>query len=59
MHLYDWVSQAVRDSNGTGKIPAVFHRKSRADILVTMRLDDFMEIYREWEVSTNGGAENA
>ena len=43
------MEQAKRDSSGTGKLPAVFHKKNYAPILVTMELDDFMEIYREWE----------
>lgn len=51
MRLYEWMSQAVRDAaaGGEGRLPAVFHKKNNADILVTMRLDDFMEIYREFE----------
>lgn len=28
--------------------PAVFHRKNRCEWLVTMRLDDWIELYREW-----------
>lgn len=51
MRLYEWMSQAVRDAaaGGEGRLPAVFHKKNNADILVTMRLDDFMSIYREYE----------
>lgn len=51
MRLYEWMSQAVRDAEagGEGRLPAVFHKKNNADILVTMRLEDFMNIYREWE----------
>lgn len=51
MYLYDWMEQAKHDAaaGGEGKLPAVFHKKNRADILVTMRLDDFMTIYREYE----------
>lgn len=51
MYLYDWMDQAKRDSENTGDLPAVFHKKNRAEILVTMRLDDFMAIYREWEAA--------
>ena len=47
--IYDWMAQAVRDAAGSGDLPAVFFRKNNAGILVTMRLDDFMRIYREWE----------
>ena len=53
MHLYTWMGQAVRDSRKTGKFPAVFHKKNNADVLVTMRFGDFMEIYREWEAGQN------
>ena len=47
--LYDWVAQAKRDSKGTGDLPAVFHKKNYAEVLVTMPLDDWMQLYREWE----------
>jgi hypothetical protein len=51
MQLYEWMAQAVRDARagGEGRLPAVFHKKNNADILVTMRLEDFMNLYREWE----------
>ena len=48
MQLYEWMSQAKRDSEGTGRVPAVFHKKNNADILVTMRLDDWMKLYGEY-----------
>ena len=46
MQLYDWMEQAKRDASKSGRLPAVFHRKNRAAILVTMELDDWMKIYR-------------
>lgn len=51
MYLYDWMDQAKRDAEagGEGRLPAVFHKKNNADILVTMRLEDWMHIYREFE----------
>lgn len=49
MSLYEWIAQAKRDAAGSGKIPAVFHKKNNAEILVTLEFDGFMEIYREWE----------
>jgi Holliday junction resolvase len=49
MQLYDWMAQAKRDSEGTGRLPAVFHKKNNAEILVTMEFEDFMNLYREWE----------
>lgn len=27
----------------------MFHKKNNAAVLVTMELDDFMNLYREWE----------
>lgn len=49
MSLYEWMAQAKRDAEGTGRLPAVFHKKNNAEILVTMELGDFMNLYREWE----------
>lgn len=51
MRLYEWMAQAVRDAeaNGKGMLPAVFHKKNNADILVTMRLEDWINLYREFE----------
>ena len=40
--------QATRDAAGQ-KIPAVFHRKNRRKWMVTLSLDDFMEIYKAWQ----------
>ena len=48
MCLYDWMAQAIRDAR-TEEIPVVIHKKNNADILVSMRFEDFMRIYREWE----------
>ena len=50
MELYKWMSQAVNDAEagGKGNLPAVFHKKNNAEILVTMRLDDWFNLYREW-----------
>jgi Holliday junction resolvase len=52
MNLYDWMAQAKRDAGGK-KLPAVFHKKNNAEILVTMELDDWMNLYREWEAGFN------
>lgn len=51
MRLYDWMAQAKRDAaaGGKGNLPAVFHKKNNAEILVTMELDDWFNLYREWE----------
>ena len=51
MRLYDWIDQAKRDAKAGGekRLPAVFHKKNNAEILVTMTFDDWMHIYREFE----------
>ena len=49
MRLYDWIAQAKSDSEGTGRLPAVFHKKNNAEILVTMTLEDWFNLYREFE----------
>lgn len=53
MQLYDWMAQAKRDAKA-GKIPVVFHKKNNANILVTLELEDFIEIYREFEIGKDG-----
>lgn len=60
MRLYEWVSQAKRDAaaNGKGNLPAVFHKKNNAEILVTMELDDWMNLYREWNAGFELEKEN-
>lgn len=50
MQLYDWMAQAKHDAGGKS-LPAVFHKKNNAAILVTMELPDFMTIYREYELN--------
>ena len=40
--------QAIHDAPD-GVIPVLFHKKSNEPWLVTMRAEEFMEIYREWE----------
>ena len=50
MRLYEWMAQAKRDAaaNGGTSLPAVFHKKNNADILVTMTLEDWMQLYSEF-----------
>lgn len=47
MRLYEWMEQAKHDAkeNGSGNLPAVFHKKNRAAVLVTMELDDWYKLY--------------
>lgn len=48
MQLYDWMAQAKRDAQVSGNLPAVFHKKNNSEILVTMELKDWMQIYNEY-----------
>ena len=49
--IYDWMAQAIHDSAKSGNLPAVFSRKNNADTLVTMKLEDWIQLYREWDNS--------
>ena len=42
------MDQSKRDAR-PGEIPAVFHRKNHCRWMVTVSLDDFILLYREWE----------
>lgn len=54
IQIYDWMAQAIRDSGANGRKPAVFFRKNHCDTLVCMRLDDWIELYREWSAGNDG-----
>ena len=45
LNLYDAMAQAKSDARD-GEVPTVFHRKDRCEWLVTMRLDDWMKLYK-------------
>ena len=49
LNIDDAMLQAIRDRR-EGEYPAVFHRKNNHEWLVTMRLNDWIEMYREWRV---------
>ena len=48
LNLYDAIAQAKRDAK-TEELPTVFHRKNDSEWLVTMRLDDWIELYKKYE----------
>lgn len=54
LNVYNAIAQAKRDAKD-GCLPAVFHRKNRCNWLVTMELDDFMEIYKAYEEGVKNG----
>ena len=47
LNIYDAIDQARRDAKDID-LPAVFHRKNYSDWLVTMRLSDWILLYREY-----------
>lgn len=47
LNLYEAMAQAKNDAR-ENEFPTVFHRRNNSEWLVVMRLDDWMEIYREW-----------
>lgn len=47
LNIYDAISQAKSDAKDD-EIPIVFHRKDRCNWLVSMELEEFMKIYREY-----------
>lgn len=50
LNVPEAMAQAVRDAEKFGDgAPTVFHRRNRSGWLVTMRLPDWMELYRESE----------
>ena len=50
LDLHGAMDQAKRDAR-EDEFPAVFHRKNNCEWLVTMRFDDWMQLYREWLLS--------
>lgn len=53
LNLHDAMDQAVRDTGALPEeerlLPAVFHRRDHEEWLVTMRLEEWIHLYREWE----------
>lgn len=47
---YEWMEQAKRDAKD-GNIPAVFHKTDNHEVLVTMTLEGWFTLYREYEAS--------
>jgi len=47
LNIHDAMRQSIRDSEGKA-IPIVAHRRNREEWLVTMKADDWMELYKGW-----------
>ena len=48
LNVHEAMAQAINDAKG-GELPTVFHRRNRGPWLVTMRLDDWMELYKKFK----------
>lgn len=48
LDLYGAMAQAKKDAKLI-EVPVVMHRKNNCEWLVTMSLEDWIELYREWE----------
>ncbi len=48
LNLKEAMNQAISDSKD-GNIPTVFHRANNEGWKVTMRFEDWIKLYREWE----------
>lgn len=46
LNIYEAMNQAIRDARA-GELPAVFHKKNRQQILVTMTFEDWLKLYKE------------
>lgn len=64
LNIYNAIDQAKRDCIAAHKdelpfsntvYPTVFHRKNNCEWLVTMRLDDWINLYREYTSGINQG----
>ena len=49
LNIQEAFDQAKRDAGN--KIPVVFHKRNNCEDLVTMRLDDWFELFREYDAS--------
>ena len=49
LNLYDAMGQSRADAR-MDEFPAVFHRKNNSEWLVTMTLDDWMAIFKEYKI---------
>lgn len=48
LNIWDAMAQSKGDAR-EGEKPVVIHKKDRTEWLVTMRLEDWIELYREWQ----------
>lgn len=48
LNIHEAMAQAIREAiKRQDGVPTVFHRRNRTEWLVTMRLDDWVDLYKE------------
>jgi Holliday junction resolvase len=47
LNIQNAIDQAKRDCSNE-ELPTIFHRKNNCEWLVTMRFEDWINLYREW-----------
>lgn len=48
LNIDNALSQSIRDARDK-EVPIVMHRKNRTEWKITMRFDDWIEMYKAWE----------
>ena len=48
LNIQDAIDQSKRDAR-CGELPVVMHRRNHCEWLCTMRLEDWISLYREWK----------
>lgn len=48
LRIYDWMAQAVHDSQKSGNIPMVIFKKNNHEDLCAVRFDDMMKLYKPY-----------
>ncbi|SHJ52831.1 hypothetical protein SAMN02745163_02073 [Clostridium cavendishii DSM 21758] len=52
LNIFDAMAQAKADCR-EGELPVVFHKKNNTEIMVTMRIDDWMKVYKRSGLDDN------
>lgn len=60
MRLYEWMAQSVFDAEAEGiyNLPTVIHKANNKPVLVTMRFEDWMQMYMPYVQSNKTIAKN-
>lgn len=53
LNIQEAMNQAKRDAQNKGLMPVVIHKKNNCDILCTLKFDDFMRLYRAFEMEAS------